>query len=114
MKTAKQFLEEDQNTRLDDVMFYDCNMTWDLLLSIMERYGQYREDQEMENILDSNKRKQRIVISKDLPDYFIYQIPHKCPICGGRGTVPHGFYGITTSSTVSESCRSCVNGIIWR
>lgn len=40
--------------------------------------------------------------------------PHKCPVCGGRGTVPHGFYNInmgplasTTGGTQPEECRSC-------
>lgn len=44
--------------------------------------------------------------------------PHKCPVCDGRGFVPAGFYGTTTGnwptvSTAPETCRSCVNGIIW-
>ena len=46
------------------------------------------------------------------------KVPHKCPVCDGRGFVPGGFYGNTTgnwstSSTAPETCRSCVNGIIW-
>ena len=43
--TAKQFLEQDQNTELtEDVIFCDCDLTWDSILSIMERYGKYCED----------------------------------------------------------------------
>lgn len=44
-------------------------------------------------------------------------VPHKCPVCNGKGFVTRGFYNsasyINTSSNVSEPCRSCVNGIIW-
>lgn len=39
---------------------------------------------------------------------------HKCPVCGGRGFVPSGFYSsqtydgsLITNSTSSEVCRSC-------
>jgi DnaJ-class molecular chaperone len=36
----------------------------------------------------------------------------KCPVCEGRGTVPHGFYDTTngewiSTSIVPEKCRSC-------
>jgi hypothetical protein len=53
------------------------------------------------------------------------QIPHKCPICNGRGVVPSGFYSGTdyideygnllwTSSDAVEKCRACDGtGIIW-
>lgn len=39
----------------------------------------------------------------------------KCPVCGGNGLVPNGFYTQTTgqwttSSTTPEKCRSC-NGL---
>lgn len=37
-----------------------------------------------------------------------------CPVCGGKGIVPNGFYisvgasnYYTTNSTASETCRSC-------
>ena len=38
--------------------------------------------------------------------------PSKCPVCGGNGLVPNGFYGQTagqwvSTSTVPEKCRSC-------
>jgi hypothetical protein len=46
----------------------------------------------------------------------------KCPVCGGKGIVPNGFYNIDpyfqqmgTQSTVPpqpEKCRSCVNGLV--
>ncbi len=38
----------------------------------------------------------------------------KCPVCNGRGIVPHMFYTITeeqetfsSSSTAPETCRAC-------
>jgi len=39
-------------------------------------------------------------------------IVEKCPVCGGNGLVPNGFYTQTlgrwlTSSTGGETCRSC-------
>ncbi len=38
--------------------------------------------------------------------------PYVCPVCGGNGLVPNGFYlqttgQWTTSSTAPETCRSC-------
>ena len=45
------------------------------------------------------------------------QIPHKCPICDGTGTVPNGFYNkfSSCSTTITpEQCRSCSgSGILW-
>lgn len=46
--------------------------------------------------------------------------PHLCPVCGGKGIVPNGFYIIPAGTpnnyiltgTGPEPCRSCVNGII--
>lgn len=43
-------------------------------------------------------------------------IPHCCPVCGGRGTVPPDFYSQLGQSTSAarESCRSCAGtGIVW-
>lgn len=50
-------------------------------------------------------------------------IPHKCPVCEGRGIVPDYFYvispdiqhnGFTWNSTGSVTCKSCFGtGIIW-
>lgn len=45
------------------------------------------------------------------------ETPHKCPVCGGRGWVPPGFYAPSGSitNTSSETCRSCDGkGVIWR
>lgn len=47
--------------------------------------------------------------------------PFKCPVCGGCGTVPFGFYrnGVTDSSgsstsTEPEKCKSCGGtGVLW-
>jgi hypothetical protein len=39
--------------------------------------------------------------------------PHTCPVCLGTMQVPGGFYGVNTTSTVLEKCRSCENGIVW-
>lgn len=44
---------------------------------------------------------------------------YKCPVCGGRGLVPNGFYNITddsyyTNSTSAEPCKTCHGtGIVW-
>jgi hypothetical protein len=50
-------------------------------------------------------------------------IPHRCPVCGGLGTVPAGFYTATlehgalhwsgSSAADREPCRSCDQGIVW-
>ena len=43
--------------------------------------------------------------------------PFKCPVCGGRGIVPNGFYDIfpqSITSITSETCKTCHGtGIIW-
>ena len=45
--------------------------------------------------------------------------PHRCPICGGRGQVPAGFYGpasqtLLVISTEPEKCKSCDGeGVVW-
>ena len=44
--------------------------------------------------------------------------PFPCPICGGKGTVPEGFYqhdhrGSTSTISMPETCRSCMSGIVW-
>lgn len=46
-------------------------------------------------------------------------IPSRCPVCGGNGIVPNGFYNQTSghwssTSTEPEKCRSCNGtGIVW-
>lgn len=46
--------------------------------------------------------------------------PHCCPVCYGRGLVPHGFYYAIGSPTFTsnggdpEPCRSCEKGVIWK
>jgi hypothetical protein len=45
--------------------------------------------------------------------------PHKCPICEGKGVVPCGFYGTSSSSRLTteeliDECRTCKGkGIVW-
>jgi len=44
------------------------------------------------------------------------KIPHKCPVCAGRGHMPYNFYqdikAIITTDPVN--CRSCKGtGIVW-
>jgi len=45
--------------------------------------------------------------------------PHRCPVCGGTGLVPAGFYSQTsgqwtTTYITPEICRTCGgNGIVW-
>lgn len=47
--------------------------------------------------------------------------PHRCPVCGGKGSLPQGFYdvsqtGFAGSTTVvaTDPCRSCgQTGIVW-
>jgi hypothetical protein len=41
--------------------------------------------------------------------------PHKCPVCGGTGNVPSGFYhgGGFMFNAPTETCRSCTGqGVI--
>ncbi len=44
--------------------------------------------------------------------------PFKCPVCGGTGKVPHGFYDQFSQSTTDitpDICRACYGtGIIWK
>lgn len=49
--------------------------------------------------------------------------PYKCPVCGGKGNVPSGFYDppqmtyeypITSTVSTTETCKSCNGqGILW-
>lgn len=45
--------------------------------------------------------------------------PFVCPVCGGKGIVPNGFYNSlnnywSTTSTTPEKCRTCDGtGVIW-
>ncbi len=42
------------------------------------------------------------------------RIPHRCPVCAGRGSVPCGFYTPWGNSTAEDPCRSCGGtGILW-
>lgn len=40
---------------------------------------------------------------------WIPKLPHKCPVCDGRGTVSAGFYspGGYAWTTSPEKCRAC-------
>lgn len=40
-------------------------------------------------------------------------VPFRCPVCGGKGSVPAGFYGLS-NTTNDEICRTCGGtGVIW-
>ena len=45
--------------------------------------------------------------------------PHRCPVCGGNGLVPNGYYDQTsgqwsTTATTPKTCRSCEGtGVVW-
>lgn len=49
------------------------------------------------------------------PAYRYYgqgEIPHKCPVCNGRGLVPASCYYTTASE---ETCNACNGaGVLWR
>lgn len=67
-------------------------------------------------ILENNGSREDIL--SDVSDYInsLSKTPHKCPVCGGRGIVPNGFYTAQygmTSNTAPENCRSCINGLIF-
>ena len=36
-----------------------------------------------------------------------HPIPHLCPVCHGRGTVPQGFYAHVEVSPLPVMCQSC-------
>jgi hypothetical protein len=47
-------------------------------------------------------------------------IPHRCPVCGGRGKMPRGFFDsveglpYSTSDLTPDQCRPCLgSGILW-
>lgn len=47
------------------------------------------------------------------------QKPYICPVCNGRGLVPHGFYNTqsyySSTDVTEEICRSCGgSGIVWK
>jgi len=56
-------------------------------------------------------------ITKGKIEFTPTKLPYCCPVCGGNGLVPGGFYDSISSTLVSsettEKCRSCVKGIIW-
>lgn len=42
------------------------------------------------------------------------RVPHKCPVCGGRGTVPRIAYGGGSTYTGEDPCHACGGtGIVW-
>lgn len=45
MKTAKQFVEEHMKTSFnEDDLHMDCELTWDTIFSMMDIYGEYRQN----------------------------------------------------------------------
>ena len=56
--------------------------------------------------------------SKPVITYTHEKIPYRCPVCGGKGELPSGFYQTkkyySTANTSPEPCRTCNGtGIIW-
>lgn len=46
------------------------------------------------------------------------RVPHRCPVCDGKGRVPSGFYApegtVRLDEPRMEVCRSCFgSGIVW-
>ena len=48
----------------------------------------------------------------DVPPVRVQCIPHKCPVCEGRGVVPANFYTMdeSASGTAPVPCRACNGG----
>ena len=41
-------------------------------------------------------------------------VPHRCPVCEGRGSVPNGFY-VQSEGTNDQPCQACGGtGVLWR
>jgi len=56
-------------------------------------------------------------MKKKIKDTKKQKQPYTCPVCGGRGSVLGGFYGLgsTTNITSPEECKTCKGtGVIWR
>ena len=57
--------------------------------------------------------------ARSTPEPSAERQPYCCPICGGKGLVPSGFYlgvgpTVGVTSTSPDQCRSCMgSGIIW-
>lgn len=68
-------------------------------------------EKELNELIEREVALQQQPVSKSL-------VPHRCPVCNGKGLVPNGFYMQTsgnwsTSSITPETCRSCSgSGII--
>jgi len=61
-----------------------------------------------------SKSKKKIKLISNLSS----KIPHKCPVCEGRGILPLGFYNNyphqSLTYNIPETCKSCGGaGIIW-
>lgn len=45
------------------------------------------------------------------------KLPHRCPVCFGKGTVQSGFYSygnLSKTSSIEEQCRACSGtGVLW-
>ena len=64
---------------------------------------------------DSCLKKLRDILNGQQLSVSVESVPHRCPVCGGNGLVPNGFYRQTSGNWVTtdatpEQCKSC-NGI---
>jgi DnaJ-class molecular chaperone len=73
------------------------------ILQDFYRIGEYELEKAEEDIM---------YLISTAPSSATAEEPHRCPVCGGNGLVPNGFYDQTSGqwpscSTLPETCRSC-------
>jgi len=79
--------------------------------NFIRRYALFENGKEMVADLDELVAE----VEKRMPT----EEPHTCPVCGGNGLVPCGFYSQTsghwsTTSVTPETCKSCNGtGVVW-
>lgn len=66
----------------------------------------FGNDNIIEQILENNSPQNSVIWREE-------KKVHRCPVCDGKGLVPHGFYtaigveSFTSSSISPEECRTC-------